>query len=324
MYMSRYDESQAPETVRPDFSKRKRHGNIKVMGALYLLTLALVIASIMYRDSFGSETIFFLVLVGLVTAQTLHALYSLQRNLDLVTEVEFQNALFSSGIRKNCDFSLILKGNGNFAFTDDGFKGFFPAFSLRNNGIEAFIDVIGLANSEAERLAIAMREHKHERFLFPMKDENGGQHQMILNIYPLMRPKDYFLIQGRKFVERGVGGVPKITPDNQKYIDYLLHNMPQGTYVASPSGHIRFMNHVLENWLGYNEGEAIDKALTIDDLIYTSDNVEKTDISLEDYSGELKLARKNGSLLHTTVDQHTVKDADNNVMAVFGMIKKVD
>ena len=165
---------------------------------------------------------------------TFHAIYSLQKNIDLITEIEFQNALFSSAVKKHCDFTLIIKRNGSFAYTDDGLKEFFPGFSHRQNGLQEFFEIAGVSKSDAERVDDAMEQRRNERILFPMTTANGEIFHMILTIFPLSRPKDFYLLQGRRFVERDRNDIQMTQMGNaDKYIGYLLHDLPYGSYVAS-------------------------------------------------------------------------------------------
>lgn len=310
-----------------DFVKRSRHGSVKKVGIAYFILLGLIFLCILLRENFPSETFLLATVLALVSAIVLHAIYSLQRNLDLITEIEFQNTLFSSSIAKHADFCIIVRNDGNFAYADRGFTKMFPGFVVRDRGLEQLMEVAGVARSDADRLYDAIKCRRRDWFMFTVTDTGGETRQMILNLYPLPRPDGYFLIQGREVVERR-GKERKDTPVKTiagptfRYMLYLFNEMPMGTYVLSPSGHVRVANRVLERWLSYNEGEIMDKELTCDDLLYRADGTDQPDFSLKEYIGPVTFARKNGSLFKARLEQHVVKDEEGGTLAVIGMVRE--
>ncbi len=312
-----------------DFVRRIRHGNIRGIGIVYLIILGLIVACMVSRNFFPSETLFLVTVLALAAMVALHAIYSLQRNIDLITEVEFQNALFSSSLAKHSEFCLIVRKDGHFAYADKGFAAAFPGFTIRDRSLQSLLETAGAARSDAERLYEAMAEKRRDWFMFTLTDTEGKTRQMILNLYPLNRPEGFFLIQGREVVERRAGATSGAEPENTKnigdstyrYMLYLFNEMPMGAYVLSPSGHIRVANRVLEQWLGYETEEISRNELTFEDLLYEVDHAEAKQIDMQEYNGTVTLARKNGSLFKARLDQHVVKDAQDNIIAVIGMLR---
>lgn len=313
-------------TLYSDFVKRTRHGNVKKIGTVYFCVLALVFAVTLLRENFPSEIAFLATNLMLVSGIALHAIYILQRNIDLVTEVEFQNALFTSSIAKHSDFCLIVRKDGYFAYADQGFAKTFPGFTIRERSLNNLMDAAGAARSDAERLYDAIKCSRRDWFMFTLTDTTGKTRQMILNLFPLTRPNGYFLIQGREMIERRTAGrneknTHSIAGPTFRYMLYLFNEMPMGAYALSPSGHVRVANRVLEKWLDFREGEIADSEMTFDDLLYKTDNEEIPDFSMQEYIGPVSLTRKNGSLFKGRLEQHVVKDGEGEVLAVIGMIR---
>lgn len=313
--------------AQEDFIKRRRHGNVKAIGFVYLLILSAIFLCVMFREKFPGEVAFLAVLLSLVSAMAMHAIYTLHRNIELITEVEFQNALFSSSISKHSDFCIIVRSDGNFAYTDTGFSKVFPGFTIRDRALFTLMEVSGVARSDADRLYDAIDCKRRDWFMFTLTDTSGNVRQMILNLYPLPRPHGFFLIQGREVIERrGKERAAKsgkaIAGPTFRYMLYLFNEMPMGAYVLSPSGHVRVANRVLEHALGYNENEIMDREMTLADLIYRADGEEQPDFSFKEYIGPVKFARKNGSLLKARLEQHVVKDEEGAMLAVIGMFKE--
>lgn len=319
------DTSEAP-TYSADFVKRSRHGSVKTIAVAYLCLMGLVVISILAREHFPSITALIIVVCVLMGAMLAHAVYTLQRNFDLITEIEFQNALFSSSIAKHADFCLIVHSDGHFAYADRGFARVFPGFTIRERSLQNLLEASGVARSDAERLYDAIKCRRRDWFMFTLTDAEGKTRQMILNLYPLPRPDGYFLIQGREVVERRGGNrtdkpAKAIAGPTFRYMLYLFNEMPMGAFVLSPGGHLRVANRVLERWLDYGEGEMADKELTFEDILYKADNSEQPDYSMKEYIGPVQFARKNGSLFKGRLEQHVVQDEEGGVLAVIGMIR---
>ena len=325
--MSLEEEYKNNPAYSAEFIKRSRHGSVKVIGAAYFVVLLLIFLCVMLREHFPSEISLLAAILSLVSAIAIHAVYALQRNLDLITEIEFQNALFSSSISKHSDFCIILGSDGHFAYTDRGFAKMFPGFTIRQRALSSLMEASGVARSDADRLYDAIKCNRRDWFMFTLTDTEGNTRQMILNLYPLPRPNGYFLIQGREVVERRGKGRPDVSTKNIagptfRYMLYLFNEMPMGAFVLSPSGHVRVANRVLERWLTYNEGEIMDRELSFDDLLYRADGEEQPDFAFKEYIGPVKFARNNGSLFKARLEQHVVKDEEGGVLAVIGMVRE--
>lgn len=322
-----HDSTPAPE-YSADFIRRSRHGRVKLIAGVYIL-LMLVAAGGVFRHTHFSSTPFLLaVTLTPIFLIIFHALYTIQRNIDVLTETEFQNALFSSSIARHCDFCLIVRYDGHFAYADRGFARVFPGFTIRDRSLQNLLEASGVARSDAERLYDAIKCRRRDWFMFTLTDTTGKTRQMILNLYPLPRPDGYFLIQGREMLERRGGAARDEKPAKTiagptfRYMLYLFNEMPMGAYALSPGGDVRVANRVLERWLGYADGEIMDKELTFEDLQYKTDNEETPDLLMKEYIGPISLARKNGSLFKAKLEQHLVQDENGSTLAVIGVLRE--
>lgn len=317
----------APE-YSADFVRRSRHGGILPVLACYP-PLVLAVAAVIYlRGSFGSEALLYAAALAPVAIIAVHAFYTIQRNIDVITETEFQNALFSSSVARHADFCLIVRHDGHFAYADRGFSRVFPGFAILDRSLQNLLEAAGVARSDAERLYDAVKCRRRDWFMFVLTDAEGKTRQMILNLYPLPRPDGYFLIQGREMLERRGGAAQEektaksIAGPTFRYMRYLFDEMPMGAYALSPGGQARVANRVLERWLGYGDGEIMDKELTFEDLLYKADGAESVDFLMKDYTGPVSLVRKNGSLFKAALEQHLVRDESGSTLAVIGILRE--
>jgi len=320
--MARYEESFGSFADSGDFVRRKRHGNIVTIGLLYVFALVILILGHSHKSWFGGDTGFLTAVVVLFGVLSAYALYAIQRHIDMITEVEFQNALFSSAITKRHHFTLITRHDGSFAFVDEGFKKTFPEVARRSNrGLNELVDAIGLAKSDAEQLYQAMSNGKAEYFLFSLVNEKGATIPMHLSVVPLDRPKGFFLIHSREYITRRgevhaqgkEGEIPEI------YVRYMLDGLPFGVYVASSGGRLRITSRVLEAMLGYQVGEMAKKGMEVSELLYQVDGKDHSRFASHDFHDEVMFAHKNGSLVRANLLQKVLFDDHDNIIATIGV-----
>ncbi len=321
--MDRFAENTPPASAH-DFRRRKRYGSLYTIGLLYIAGM-LAMCYGLFTSHNPNIAVITAILFGLLGV---YSLFVLLRNLDLVTEAEFQNALLSSALTSPASFTLLVREDGSFAFSDHGFKEMFPGISRRNNrGLDEMAEAAAMATSETERLHDALRNGKREYFLFTLTDKDGSEHPIRLSVQPLARPQGFFLIQGREYVPNRAGAQQSVAPATTVsniniYVDHMLNALPFGVYIASPSGRLRVMSRTLEILLGYERNEAIDLELSIRDLFYRAgQNAPDEGFGTKDIEGDWMLARKNGALAHVFLEQFVIRDETGAATAVMGLIE---
>ncbi len=329
--MTRYYDGELDVPLGQDFVRRKRHGRFSYM--LVFFALGVWSATWIAVNPFLIESSFWLgsLIMLVLSIPAGYIMFNMQKNLDLVLGIEFQNALFSSVMREQADFTVIVNHLGAVEYSDAGFEKLFPNM-LRNNVMEAMISLGALSRSDTERLYSALLHNHKEHFTFPVPNEAGEAQRMRVYITPLNRPKGFFLWQGRKYVEDRGETVSQVGEVNTQSLSYLKHvqalqdAVPVGIYTTGANGHIRSNNRALELWLGYEVDEMIMKQLGIIDLHYRPDNARfvSDDTSYEhSFYGETLLRHKNGSLIKVYLRHYVSHDESGNMVSAFGVVENL-
>lgn len=320
--MARYYESDTQIPLGQDFVRRKRHGRISVMLSLFVLSVWLATWIATNPHLIDSHIGQFFVVMLVLSVPTAYILYVMQRNLDLVLGIEFQNALFSSVMREQADFTVIVNHEGMVEYADDGFESHFPSVP-RDNVMEAMISIGALSHADTEKLYAALLHSHREYFTFPVPNALGNLQRMRVHITPLARPKGYFLWQGRNYVEERE---QKTTDGAVKpsHIAQLQDVLPVGVYTIGPNGYIRSNNYTLEYWLGYEKDELVRRQFGIKDLHYRPDGQPAdTNYSMYEHTfiGETLLRHKNGSLIKAHLRHYVAYNDAGQMVSGFGVVE---
>lgn len=321
--MTRVNEQNLRVGDAVDFKRRTRHGTIRNVGLCYFFALIYLGYMVLSKESPGSVQYLALVLVfGLISA---YAIFRLQRNLDLITDTEFQNAIFSSAVAQQGMFTLVIRPDGSLVYADERFRRWFPALKRETaNVLSSLLDAMEIAFSDKERLLQAITTQRSEHVLFNLVDEHGYSHLIRLSCRPLQRPHGLVLLQGREFIsarnEREEGENSSSPQEAVKFTNSLLEETTIGMFACSPSGYIRLANKYLEELLGYAPGEILLNKLEYSDLFYDVDKSTTTQ-EMKAKSGPALLAHKNGSIVKVTLTQKPLYDADSNMIATAALVE---
>lgn len=186
-----------------DFVARKRIPT--PLQFLMLFGFNFILITLVYflcRDStLGFIACAFIILAASSTVTML----SIQRGRDMLMVTEFQNALFAAALGVNTMFCLILRRDGSVAYADRGFQSMYPQFERSAfHGLQEIIGISYLSREDSEKIWNAVHEFRAEQHIVTMRDADGLAHKVVLAIDPIRRPKDYFILRGRAFVEHRV------------------------------------------------------------------------------------------------------------------------
>lgn len=121
-------------------------------------------------------------------------IYKVRQN---VLETEFQSLVFSSGMRVNNDFCLIVHKEKAGFYCDYNFTELFSDYGeLHHDPFHQLIASEGFRPSDEDLMLNAMENVESAQFTFTLKRKNSGTKKMTLTIDPLDRPKGFFIIQG--------------------------------------------------------------------------------------------------------------------------------
>ncbi|WP_169568971.1 hybrid sensor histidine kinase/response regulator [Sneathiella limimaris] len=115
--------------------------------------------------------------------------------------------------------------------------------------------------------------------------------------------------------------------EREKLTEYF-NNAPVGFYSLDSRGRIQFVNRIFAEWLGYHQRELSEGNLSFSDLVAKGDERQ---LNLMDsmgsdnyrYEGELKLNRRDGTVLPVHITQTTVKDEDGEIVGSRSVVREM-
>jgi PAS domain S-box-containing protein len=238
--MSRYYEALRNENIKSgmDFIHRKRHGSIWRTTFSYLLGLCIILIGYYFKGGLGGDTallILTLVVLGMLTVQSI---VTVQKNLDLVTSIEFQNALFSSAFREGKLFSMIVSQDDQLYYADPGFYQLFPELVKSSQQVlDAIVKDSGTPQENIDKLNHALIAKNQEVFdVFLSK--NGVRSRARMSIIPLPRPSGYFFVSARLFTEvrNAVVTEPSKEEEAHAILNALCEQVSDSAYVIDENG----------------------------------------------------------------------------------------
>jgi PAS domain-containing protein len=292
-----------------DFVIRKRRPSVAYIMAIFIITFVMGLAVIMMTaDKIGLSV--FLVLVVLATGW--YVLLQLQRTHDQLLATEFQNSLFASALGINNKFCMIMKRDGNIVYLDRSFQGMFPDFLKQSRRtLDMLLEIGSVSREESDKIYAAIGRGVFEKVIFNIKGA-GEMHKIVMSVEPILRPSGFVLLRGREFVEARSSSDEKTSdsPINRSTVtlfSHIMDSMDMGVYMTGPDGVFVYINHVLEEWLGFKEGEISSSNLALNDVIYhSSKNTGR--IIPDNFEGELMLQKKSGGFMKVFVNQKVIMD----------------
>ena len=290
---------------------------------------------IYFGYSNGNKVIFISSLFIVMSLLCLVTIVFAEKLRTLVLASEFQSALLSSGIRLGTRFCLIVKNDGNIVYMDPGFYQTFP--DLKNSNIRTIDDLLNgaeIPDTLKEDVKAVLEQKRSERILLPFKKSDGSIINIMTTIDILPRPKFYFVIRGRDYIEKRdnkpeeqIAKEPVSYHTQNSFSNNLdlvelvrpLYTNNEQIIIANKSGAVVFISPSIEKWLGYEIGEIIQSEIRINQLFnkYIGNNLIKK--SQGDFIGEVILERKDRSLMPLEVNQ-TAINQDGEIIGISAVI----
>jgi len=328
----RYTDINAASDNANDFVIRKRTPTIPQLififvGAL-VVTLAVTI-TVAEADRIAVIAILLIVL-GMVGW---YVIMQTQRNRDLVMTTEFQNALFASALGINNRFCLIIRQqNGNIVYLDRSFQGMFPDFSRQpRQSIDMLLEYGKIPYDDTKKIFAAIGRNVYDKVVFKIHDSRGKLYKIVMSIEPILRPSGFILLRGREYTSdreiSEVAGVPANSDSFSKsstfaLFSYVIDHMDMGVYMTGPTGNIIYANPVLEQWLGFQEGEITSGTLSLQDIArHTSTNAEP--IQPDNFEGIIVLQKKGGHTIQGFINQKVIRNEQGKAIGCTGLVNNV-
>lgn len=325
--MVRYSDMDIQSSGAREFVMRRRRPTIPqlltIFTAALLISISLTVA-VMDRAMLG------LLLVILFGSVGWYVIVTLQRERDLVLTTEFQNALFASALGINSKFCLIIKRDGNIVYLDRSFQELFPDFiRLTRRTVDILLEYGRVSSEHSERIYHAIERGVYDKVIFDIRAANGEMHKMVMSIEPILRPSGFIMLRGREFVanraDAGVdtGGLPPISKSTVTLFAHVMDSMQMGVYMTGPDGGIIYANPMIEQWLGYGDGEIVARNLSLQDIIQ-GESDRKAAIQPGDYEGNAALQKKNGNMMTVFINQKIMRDEQGKILGCTALVHNID
>ena len=319
---ARYTDADMTQNGAMDFVIRKRHPSIAYMLAIFT-ALIIIAFSIVLMLSDKTLLLLFLIITTLCAAW--YVVFQLQRNHDLLLATEFQNALFSSALGLNNKFCMIMKRDGNIVYLDRSFQNMFPDFLKQSRRtLDTLLEIGSVSREESDKVYAAIGRGVFEKVIFSIKGSGNEMHKIVMSVEPILRPSGFVLLRGREFVEarsrtEAQESDSPINKSNITLFSHIMDSMDMGIYMTGPDGIFVYVNHVLEEWLGFKEGEVSSTNLALNDVIHHN-NKNTGRIIPDNFEGELTLQKKNGAFMKVFVNQKTIKDESGKLLGCTAVV----
>lgn len=314
------------ENVNPDFIPRNYLRPVRQVLPFYLASLVLVIGSLQLEGWLGTDAASLLAFV-VITASAGWLYWKLQEGNDLIMANDFQNLLFAAASSLGSTFCFFLRRDGTIVFANDGTRRMFPKFAYEESrALDALLAEGQVSREDASQLYSSLTRGKKETLVFTLTNRDGEAQEFILIIDPLKRPSGYFVVHGRPYRrERQAtvklpGELGRTSPEK---LEALLNVLDIGVYITNETGVIEYANPALEQLTRYEPHGLTGEAASIQSLIYHADGQETGEFDLADFSGNVLLSCKNGSLTQAFLQQHRFVDSEGRAPGFIGMLTPV-
>lgn len=312
---TRFSDDIISNTEGSDFIIRHRiplRIQIFLMFAVAFILIAIASAYISSPD--GRAVYYTTLLIGIGSLGWFTILFASQQR-DLVLATEFQNAILASAAQLSTRFCLITKRDGSLVYFDPSFQRIFaPYMQGGNRTIDVLLENAGVAGDVARGIISKLEQNKNDRVLFRLQDADNEVLPIMLSIEALPRPKGYFLMRGRDYIEKR-----NVDTDNEQPLPgSLLHALgalPDGLLVTDASGTITYANSILEEWLDYRAGEIVAQKLSKHNILYQYASHNPGVMVNETYAGDIALQRRDQSIIALQIRQAAL-DNQGSISAI--------
>jgi PAS domain S-box-containing protein len=321
----RYTDLKLSSSGAQDFVIRQRIPTALQFGIIFLVVLLVAFAAAMSVVDRFTLSLLLAVLLGL---SGWYMIFQLQRDRDLLLATEFQNALFSSALGLNNKFSMIIRRDGGIIYMDRAFQEMFPDFlNQSQRTVDSLLEHGKVSPQDREKIFNAIDKGVYEKVVFQVRESNSKFTRMVMSVEPILRPSGFILLRGREFIESrtALDMASSFPPSGlmSKHtitlFSYVMDTMNMGVYMTAPTGNIIYVNPVLEQWLGYSDGEVVSKNFSLQDIIHQN-GTRPESIEPDNFEGEVMLQKKNGGLMKSFINQKIIRDEDQKIVGCTALV----
>lgn len=303
------------------FIKRNHVEILSVIVALY--TAAFIGASFVafvYEHDPVADIIAFLSLFGLATM--INAIYLKNVN-DKMNATEFQNLIFTSALKADCDYCLIFNYKGEVVYSPSTYSKDFNVNS--DSDVITFDDIMQSLQLLPEQISKLADVVEDERNIFDDVNEPSNK-QVRFKSFSL-DTKNHNIVATKYLRPLGFSCLKINLINKEKILSKVLDNFNIGYYELDTSGFIININEYLSRNLGFSRNELVNSYKSLNEFIDASQKNEsmysKEHIQ-ESWQGFLKLQNKYDENLSTFIIQKPIYSAKGVLEKISGFIIKLD
>lgn len=301
-----------------DFVVRNRIPRSIQILLIFIAAFDLICLSAYLTDDTSVNISFLVILMVSIGALCYATWFFLNRFRTLILATEFQTAMLASATQLGTRFCFIVNREGSIFYIDPGFQKVFSSFvASGSRTLKELFLFIEASQELQDKILATLKRNKSDHVILNLKDTEGNDMSLVTTVDVIPRPKGYFIIRGRDYVEKRTSDkAPADNKDAEKnqfrnlflLLDKTLYTLSGGLLVADTHGNIVSISAELEQYLGYTPGEVIMFHIPFAQIVQQYTGHDAGTFLLNDFDGQVTFRRKNTSTVALQVHQVLVGD----------------
>jgi len=319
--MIRFTDNILNNIENTDFVPRNRVPRSLQIVIMFLVAFDLICFSAYLTNDSSMSAEFLVILLVSISMLGFLTFFFINRFRKLILVTEFQTAMLASATQLGTRFCFIVNGEGVIFYVDPGFQKFFTSFiDSGNRTLKSLLAFTEVPDDLGAKIFASLKQNKSDHVILAFKGASGHPMTIVTTIDVIPRPKGYFIIRGRDYVEKRAADKPDGSADDKTLLAQALYSITAcGILVVDGSGRIVLVNTGLEKWLGYASGEIVRAKLRVSQVFHQYGGREPGVLLLSDFDGEVIIQRKDGSLIAMKTLQNLLT-AGNQTLGVSAVI----
>jgi len=289
---------------------------------IFLAVFDIICFSAYLTDDSSVNAIFLIVLICSMAALGSMTLFFVTRFRKVILATEFHNAMLASATQIGTRFCFITDDKGVIVYVDPGFQKMFANFMNQGERMLSVLAAFTEMSADVhEGILAALKAGKSGHVIWSFKDSAGEAVTTVTTIDAITRPKGYFIIRGRDYVQKRA--IEKSSDEALKnaflLTEQALDTIPGGIIIADDNGKVIHVNQPLEDWLGYAPGEIVQGKMQIKQIVYQYVGYEIGTMLLNDFSGDVILQRRGRPAMTIKMQQRLLM-IDGKAAGIMGIV----
>ncbi len=297
MSEKRYRNTEILHVPESGFVRRRLRPDVVRLILVVLMLFACVIASVYFLKILGTIAAF-----SIISSMFVVLIFFIITHIDKLSDVvfthEYEKAILAGAAGSDVEFLMIIRKNHEITYYNPSCGQYFNYQSPgERDGLDAFLATLELKEDAKEQIYAAIVSGRKARLPIALKTLNGEERRVNLSLYPIERPKGYFVLKATRYLPRS-GEQDKMVNidvpsfDITRSLGKVFDEMPWGVYKAKEDGTLIYVNHKLSSILGYHPDELINGEAKFRDIIF-GNSLEPGSFN-QRYEGNIAFKTKDG------------------------------